>query len=388
MIKDKVPEDICYGCGACVIACPQNALRLEINEKGFLVPQLVGKCSHCDLCENVCPVLNPPKKTNNVVDIFAARSRSKRLRLIASSGGVASSLSLAFIKNYGSVIGVTFSKEYALVYHKVARIPQETVDFVGSKYVQSISTWALQRVKASNSENRYYLFFGTPCQVAGVRNLVEKGIIRSKIILVDLFCHGVASYKLWWAYINWLRKRIGAILFIEQRFKLYDWHRYCVRAIGSRDLYLREHNKDPFMFLFLNNYFLRGPCFRCPFRALNSVADLRLGDFWGPLYAKDKLGVSLILVLSEKARQLLVNTHDILLESQPLSESLIKHSQLMSIEKPKDYDIVLKELVDTMDLEHLMRSRFSWKIVKTRIRSLLRHILYLGKNVLEVPLSK
>ena len=135
------------------------------------------------------------------------------------------------------------------------------------------------------------------------------------------------------------------------------------------------------MFLFLNNYFLRGPCFRCPFRALNSVADLRLGDFWGPLYAKDKLGVSLILVLSEKARQLLVNTHDILLESQPLSESLIKHSQLMSIEKPKDYDIVLKELVDTMDLEHLMRSRFSWKIVKTR-----NHAWNFVKSFLSAPI--
>ena len=208
------------------------------------------------------------------------------------------------------------------------------------------------------------------------------------MLLIDLFCHGVASYKLWWAYINWLRKRIGTISFIEQRFKLYDWHRYCVRAIGSRGLYLREHNSDPFMFLFLNNYFLRDSCFRCPFRALSSVADLRLGDFWGPLYAEDKLGTSLVLVLSEKAWHLLVDTHDISLQSQPLSESLIKRSQLTSIEKPKDYNIVLKELVNIMDLEHLMKSRFLWRTIKSRIRSLPFHALYLGKKVLEVLLSK
>lgn len=136
------------------------------------------------------------------------------------------------------------------------------------------------------------------------------------------------------------------------------------------------------MFLFLNNYFLRDSCFSCPFRGLNSVADLRLGDFWGPLYAGDKLGTSLILALSEKAWHFLVNINDISLESQPLSESLIKHSQLMSIEKPEDYDIVFDELFNIMDLEHLINSRFLWRIIKRRTRSLLFHIFRLGKKIL------
>lgn len=309
------------------------------------------------------------------------------MRLVTSSGGVATSLSLTFITNYGPVIGVAFNERYTLAYHKIAESPQEVFDFVGSKYLQSISTYSLQRVKVSSSKDKY-LFFGTPCQVAGVRNLIEKRILRSEMILVDLFCHGVPSYKLWWAYINWLRRRIGDILFIEQRFKLYDWHSFYVRAIGSRGAYLREHHKDPFMFLFLNNYFLKDTCFQCPFRGLRSVADLRLGDFWGSLYAEDKFGTSLILVLSEKAWHLLINAHDILLQSQPISESLIKSSQLISIEKPKDYDLVFKELVNTMNLEHLMISRFLWRALESRIQFLPFYVLRLGKKLLRMFLTR
>ncbi len=59
MVLEKVTQDACFGCGACVVACSQSVLSLKVNEDGFLFPELLGECIACGLCESVCPVLHP-----------------------------------------------------------------------------------------------------------------------------------------------------------------------------------------------------------------------------------------------------------------------------------------------------------------------------------------
>lgn len=44
-------QDLCKGCGVCVKACPDNAIRL-IDGKAYIDPL---KCSDCQLCTEVCP---------------------------------------------------------------------------------------------------------------------------------------------------------------------------------------------------------------------------------------------------------------------------------------------------------------------------------------------
>ncbi len=49
-------EAKCIGCGACVIACPPNALEL-VEENGSLVLKyFIGRCIFCWRCIDVCPV--------------------------------------------------------------------------------------------------------------------------------------------------------------------------------------------------------------------------------------------------------------------------------------------------------------------------------------------
>ena len=53
---EYVPEQ-CIACGACISACPANALTMETDlESGERRWQLfLGRCIYCARCEEVCP---------------------------------------------------------------------------------------------------------------------------------------------------------------------------------------------------------------------------------------------------------------------------------------------------------------------------------------------
>jgi len=54
----------CIGCGACVRACPPNALELVESEKEIMLRYHVGRCIFCWRCVDVCPV-NAIRGTRN-----------------------------------------------------------------------------------------------------------------------------------------------------------------------------------------------------------------------------------------------------------------------------------------------------------------------------------
>jgi ferredoxin len=49
----QINLDLCTGCGACVIGCPENALLMKSNGPALRQPL---RCSYCTDCEDLCPV--------------------------------------------------------------------------------------------------------------------------------------------------------------------------------------------------------------------------------------------------------------------------------------------------------------------------------------------
>jgi len=48
----KVDQETCTGCGACVDACPQEAIEM-VEGKAVVDPE---KCVDCGICVDECPV--------------------------------------------------------------------------------------------------------------------------------------------------------------------------------------------------------------------------------------------------------------------------------------------------------------------------------------------
>ena len=366
MILRVVEDKKCFGCGACVVACPSNSLEMGIDEWGFLSPRLVGQCTQCELCEKVCPALYPSREDAKSYQVFAAFSLTPALRLWCSSGGVFTSLALEFMTQGGRVIGVAFGEDFRRVHHVMAEKIQDIFRFSGSKYIQSDPTSVLRSVQGLSEK---FLFVGTPCQVAGVRRLIECGVLRGDFTLIDFFCHGVPSYVLWDSYLNLLQKRVGRILHIEQRFKITDWHRFQCRVFGSRGVYCRGFEEDPFGFLYLQNYLLRESCYTCPYRGYHSFADLRLGDFWGELFSHDRLGTSLVVAFTEKGFQILVENKDVFLQSMPVEA--VGASKATSVSRPEDGELILAKFRQGMSMEKILQRRFCLKRGKLKFRKVL-----------------
>ncbi len=60
MGKMTVNENICKGCGVCVLACPKKIISLapdRINVKGYHPAQVeeMDKCIACAMCAMMCP---------------------------------------------------------------------------------------------------------------------------------------------------------------------------------------------------------------------------------------------------------------------------------------------------------------------------------------------
>jgi len=54
--KIEIDPSKCIGCGACVNACPPNALQLLEDREKLVLRYFVGRCIFCWRCIDVCPV--------------------------------------------------------------------------------------------------------------------------------------------------------------------------------------------------------------------------------------------------------------------------------------------------------------------------------------------
>ena len=89
----------------------------------------------------------------------------------------------------GYVCGAAYSEDYCSVFHKIIFSKDELGKIRGSKYVQSVIGNTYSEIKKILQQDKWVLFTGCPCQVAGLRMFLGKDY--KKLIAVDIVCHGI-----------------------------------------------------------------------------------------------------------------------------------------------------------------------------------------------------
>ncbi len=308
MIKITNRQDCC-GCLACVQKCPQRCIRAYADEEGFLYPVVdLQKCIDCGVCERTCPIINRKEK-GEIGGVFAAVSKNDAVRLKSSSGGIFSLMAENIIAAGGVVFGAKFDDNWQVV-HSCFETAEELNAFRGSKYVQSNMQSAYIMAQQYLKDGRKVLFTGTPCQIAGLKQFLNKEY--PNLYAVDLLCHGVPSPKVWDLYLNSVCANRKNITKINMRDKSTGWMQYSfLMEVSGKKAISEKLDENPFRLGFLNDIYLRPSCYSCKFRGFRSKSDITLGDFWRvdkycnkSIFADDK-GVSLIFVNSQKGGELL-----------------------------------------------------------------------------------
>ena len=284
-------------CGA---VCPTNAITISIDDEGFYRPTIAeDKCIDCGKCVTVCYKFDKElrltsKEQLSQIEHYAAIAKDDSIVRETTSGGVADILAQYFIREGYRVIGVVYDTVSDRAVHKIAATIEETIPFRGSKYIQSYTVDAFREL-IKQCKNHKFAVFGLPCQIYAINQYLERVNLRSQCVLIDLYCHGCPSMLVWQKMVRFLHHQLDSDFFnyVNFRSKKYGWGKFVLEVKGGDG---KEFNTTPlnneFYDLFFSNQLLNNSCVECLLRSTLFYTDIRLGDFWGKEFKKNKRGVS------------------------------------------------------------------------------------------------
>lgn len=304
----------CCGCGGCMQICSRNAIEMIQDDEGFAYPNINSeRCIECGLCENVCPIKNVSTKNDDVLGSYVGYAKNDNIRMNSSSGGVFSLLAENIISDDGVVYGAAFDESFS-VHHIGIDCIEDLRYLRGSKYLQSRTENTFKEVKVILENGRKVLYTGTACQIAGLKQYLNKEY--KDLITVDVLCHGVPSPKVWDYYLEKKRQENNTeIRYINFRNKRNGWKKFEVKIdYLNSNKYEKVYSEDPYMLFFLEEMCLRPSCHNCLFKKLERPTDLTIGDCWGiENYMKqmdDDKGTSVIFTHTKKGEEMLKSIWD------------------------------------------------------------------------------
>ena len=383
-------KDLCCGCNACSVMCPEKAIIMVADKCGHRYPEIdKTKCKDCSLCLMVCCEDNV---INNDLPLqsIAATNLKKTVSNKSSSGGIFAALAEKVISEGGIVYGTCLTESFEA---KVIGIDSESdlYRIQGSKYVRSEMGDIYLDIEANLKMGRLVLFSGVPCQVAAVRLFTQNRY--ENLITIDIVCHGTPSNQLFRDYIDFLKMKknasITSFLFRDKRFGqdhvgsiVFEYHLH--QKTRSKTYKLHSFRSSYYK-LFLNCATFRQSCYLCKFAEPKRVGDITLCDYWGigehhPGFVEEVSkaslsGISAVMINSEKGRVLLHSISEMILQI-PTDYSFVRENnpQLNKAStKPTYYDELMRkyEREGYLAIEMFYRKRFRVARAKSTIGRLL-----------------
>lgn len=299
-------ETDCCGCKACANTCPRDAISFIKDKDGFEYPAInEEKCIGCNKCAKTCDFQKRDVSGCKPIKGYAARHKDSAVYSDSTSGGVFTALSEFVIDRGGFVYGCVFDEKMMPVHKAVGSLDGLSA-MRGSKYAQSDIGFVYRDVKKKLKEDKYVLFTGTPCQIAGLSSYLGN-TDTSKLLTADLVCHGVPSREAFKTYLDYLESKYHSkVISFQFRNKLFGWLRPVISVVfetctkkwwfPTEDVYYSN---------FIKSNLQRPSCFYCKYSCEYRFGDITIGDFWGFQKADLKMpykeGVSCCLINNPKA---------------------------------------------------------------------------------------
>ena len=302
----------CCGCAACVNICPREAIEMKEDTEGFLYPVVdSNKCVNCHLCEKVCALKKDKdsqrynRSDEEVPIAFAAKHKEYMVRMDSRSGGVFTAITDYILQNGGVVYGAVLNSDF-YVEHMRTEVAEGRDLMRGSKYVQSKIGNVFKIVKEDLEKERRVLFSGTSCQVAGLKEYLQKDY--EKLMCLDIVCHGVPSPLVWKKYLGWQETKYGKCVAADFRNKKdFGWTDHVETMEFCKDGGKKRIHSRIYSELFYGHAILRPVCYECPYKSIHHPGDITIADFWGIEKAvpgfSDNKGVSLVLINTVKGKE-------------------------------------------------------------------------------------
>lgn len=358
----------CCACGACVNACPKDAVAMKEDEHGFLYPAIdADKCIRCGKCQKVCAYQNI-QETHEPLKTWVAVSRNDKIVMHSASGGVFSSVAAAFINSNGYVCGAAFDDDFTLR-HILTDDRKDLVKLRGSKYTQSSTDHVFREIKEKLLSGEKVLFSGCPCQVAGLRAYLGKEY--DNLFTMDLVCHGVPSNKMFRDYIGSFEKKHGIkvkkFLF---RDKKLGWGKNGSLVTDSEEKYKLYESNVSYFYYFGYSLIMRENCYSCKYANEHRPGDITIGDYWGiqkehpEILIEDNIdeskGVSVIIANTSKGIKLMEKCRGLFHLYDSEFEKAAKRNPQLCV--PTKYDQRRESLFDAY-------TEGGWEAVEARFNS-------------------
>lgn len=327
----------CTGCGACFNKCPQKCVSFKEDKLGNIYPFIdETACVNCRQCEKVCPQITTDIHLQTPEKAFAAWNNDSTIRKESASGGVASAFYRYALKKGISCYGVTFDSEWNINYIKIQN-DDELGKVRNSKYAFSNTQSVFCEIKKELNVGKSVLWIGLPCQTAGLKKYL--GEDATKLVTVDLICHGVCSVEYLKQYISSIEKErqhhYTQCFFRDANFDTSKFAYTLYTHTSAEPDYIEFVKDGLYSMGYHKGITYRENCYHCKYASVKRTGNLTLADYWliGEKipFSYEKDNVSLVFANDARGEGYLRNVIEegfMTAVERPISEAIEVQGQL------------------------------------------------------------
>jgi coenzyme F420 hydrogenase subunit beta len=344
-IADVVDSGLCIGCGLCAYSDAIKQTRHSVKAAQS-IPVITDANRNDQFAFAICPgkgykIIEEGKRLYETAKYdlhlgysykeYVAFSNDRKVLANASSGGIMSHIAIYLLDQniVDRVLTTYFS--YGDEPRTVCTLAASRNDILrsqGSKYCPVDLSESIREIKA----NGYRVaVIGTPCQIAGVRNIqrLDPSFNDKIVITIGNFCGGIKSYK----NINLLAERHRMSPASVRFFRFRGGGQ--PGSLQIEDDFGRQIERPYPKYVGLTGVSKHLRCHLCV-DATAELADIACGDAWLPRFLQDANPWSIILTRSKKADDLICDMiRRQLITIGQISQNEIRFSQRENLHSKK-----------------------------------------------------